>query len=184
MTILRGLLVHASLLVAAGCMREDESHPAADSSAAIATARLAVTARGIGALRAGMSTAEASRALGQSLSVTPGADSAACTYAAWRGGPAGVRVMVEGGRIVRVDIDSTGIATSDGARVGDSEARIDSLYRGQVMTTAMKYEPGHYLTVADRTDSAFAIVFEAVGGRVTRYRAGRRPQVEYVEGCG
>ncbi len=29
-----------------------------------------------------------------------------------------------------------------------------------------------------------AIVFEAVKGRIARYRAGLRPQVEYVEGCG
>ena len=32
-------------------------------------------------------------------------------------------------------------------------------------------------------DSGFEVVFETDSQRVTRYRAGRLPEVEYVEGC-
>jgi len=52
-----------------------------------------------------------------------------------------------------------------------------------VTVTPHKYEDGHYLTVNAADDSSFAIVFETSKGRVTRYRAGRRPAVELVEGC-
>ncbi|HZF68866.1 MAG TPA: hypothetical protein VEZ47_12565, partial [Gemmatirosa sp.] len=89
------------------------------------------------------------------------------------------------GRIARVDVDTLPVATSVGARVGDDEARIDSLYAGRVTVRPHKYEAGRYLVVTpDRADTTLAIVFETSGGRVTRYRAGRRPMVEYVEGCG
>ena len=88
------------------------------------------------------------------------------------------------GRVARVDVDSAGTATDAGARVGDAEADVQRAYGGRAVVTPHKYETGHYLTVTDAADSAFALVFETRGGTVTRYRAGRRPQVEYVEGCG
>jgi len=132
-----------------------------------------------------MTMSEASVALGSALTAPAGGDTASCHYVQWRGGPSGVRVMVEGGRIARVDIDSGGVHTAAGAGIGSAEDEIQRLYRGQVAVTPQKYANGHYLTVTpDPTDSAYAIVFETTDGRVTRYRAGRRPQVEYVEGCG
>lgn len=143
----------------------------------------AVTEHGLGPLRAGMTFADAKQALGGAL-IAP-ADTTGCHYATWRGGPRGVRVMIDEGRVARVDVDSAGVATAAGARVGDSEERIQRLYAGRVKTTPHKYEEGgHYLTVDAADDSTFAIVFETSKGRVTRYRAGRRPAVEYVEGCG
>jgi hypothetical protein len=44
---------------------------------------------------------------------------------------------------------------------------------------------GHYLTVVptSKADSPYRIIFETDGKRVLNYRAGIRPQVEYVEGC-
>jgi hypothetical protein len=93
-------------------------------------------------------------------------------------------MIVEGG-VARVAVDRAGVATASGARVGDTEERVASLYPGRVRVTPHKYEEGgHYLTVNAADDSSFAIVFETSKGRVTRYRAGRRPAVEYVEGCG
>lgn len=164
---------------------------ASDSSMAAATTAVAtapandssVTEHGLGPLRAGMTVAEARNALGGALAMPVESDTTGCDYATWRGGPRGVHVMVDGGRIARVEIDSAGIATAAGARVGDSEERIRSLYPGRVRVSPHKYEDGHYLTVNATGDSTFAIVFETSNGRVTRYRAGRRPAVEYVEGC-
>ena len=114
-----------------------------------------------------------------------GADTASCRYVQWRGAPPGVRVMVEGGRIARVDVDSAGVRTAGGAGIGDTEDEVQRLYSGHVSVTPQKYVDGHYLTVTpNAADSGYAIVFETSGGKVTRFRAGRRPQVEYVEGCG
>ena len=142
-----------------------------------------VTEHGLGPLRVGMTLAEARQALGDALVVPRGTDTLGCDYVTWRGGPPGVHVMIDEGRIARVDVDSANIATAAGARVGDTEDRVRSLYRGRVAVSPHKYEDGHYLTVNAAGDSSFAIVFETAQGRVTRYRAGRRPAVEYVEGC-
>ena len=85
--------------------------------------------------------------------------------------------------VARVDVDSAGVATAAGARVGDTEERVKGLYAGRVAVSPHKYEEGNYLTVTPDADTTYAIVFETSKGRVTRFRGGRRPQVEYVEGC-
>jgi hypothetical protein len=51
-----------------------------------------------------------------------------------------------------------------------------------VVESPHKYTDGHYLTLAP--DGAHRLVFETDGGHVTRYRGGRMPEVEWVEGCG
>jgi hypothetical protein len=91
--------------------------------------------------------------------------------------------MVIEGRIARIDVDSATIATTAGARVGDSEQHIRELYGERLITSPHKYVEGHYLTVTPR-DTAHRILFETDGQRVTRYRAGRVPEVEWVERCG
>jgi hypothetical protein len=179
-------LLMVAAAVAAGCSRAPDRAAAGDTSHATPdSAALTVTEHGIGPLRAGMTLPEASAALGDALGVPSSADTAGCRYVPWRGGPPGVRVMVEGGRIARVDVDSAGVRTAAGAGIGDSEDQIQRLYAGHVAVTPQKYTEGHYLTVIpNASDSTSAIVFETTGGKVTRFRAGRRPQVEYVEGCG
>ena len=145
-----------------------------------------VTEFGIGPLRAGMSAREGVAAL-QGAGVTATPDNAkGCHYLKWSG-PAGVRVMVDEGVIARVQVDSGSIATADGAHIGDAEAKIKTLYAGRVAVQPHKYTSGgHYLVVTPvaATDSAFRIVFETDGQKVTKYRAGKQPQVSYVEGCG
>ena len=196
MTIQRCYIVPLVVALAVGCTREPDRATTGDTAATVpssssarpavaAPAALVVTERGIGPLQAGMTLAEGRAALGGALVVLPGSDTTGCDYVDWRGGPPGVRVMIEGGRIARVDVTAPPVATADGARVGDTEARVQALYPGRVAVTPHKYEEGHYLTVTPASgDTSVAIVFEAVKGQVTRYRAGRRPQVEYVEGCG
>lgn len=158
---------------------------------------------GIGPLVAGMRVADAMEVLPGSLSVPVGALPEACTYAVWDSAPPGVRVMVEDGTVTRIDVTAGDVATAEGARVGDSEARIDSLYAGRIEHRPHKYAVGQYFIVRARTDTArplpevtepgatppntrrdFRLVFETDGQRVTRYRAGLFPAVEYVEGCG
>ena len=95
--------------------------------------------------------------------------------------------MVEGGSVARVEVDSgSAVPTAEGARVGDSEKRIRDLYGNRVTLSPHKYTDGHYLTVrsAAPSESSYRVVFETDGKRVLRFRAGRTPPVEYVEGCG
>lgn len=110
-----------------------------------------------------------------------------CQYVRPAGLPKGVTIMLVGGQVVRIDVDSAGVRTNDGAGVGDTESRVRQLYSGQIRAMPHKYVPGaSYLVVTGSSpgDSAYRIIFETENGRVTRYRAGRVPEVEWVERCG
>src|SRR6266850_7241499 len=100
--------------------------------------------------------------------------------------PDGVNVMVVNGKIARIDVDTGTVTTEDGARIGDTEDRVKSVYGDELQILPHKYiEGGHYMTVkGDSASAGKAIVFETDGKRVTMFRAGRIPEIEWVEGCG
>lgn len=202
-------LALAALLLCAACASGDDSDPSAtadstappilsgDSAAPAATpaapADTAWTLRfdGAGPLRVGMTFDEARAALGGDLAMSqepagiPSDGPDRCDYPASGAFPAGVRVMVEGRRVVRVDVASGPVSTAEGARIGDTEARIQQLYPGRVTVQPHKYTDGHYLVVrpAAAADTTHLLVFETDGRVVERFRAGQKPHVEYVEGC-
>jgi len=99
--------------------------------------------------------------------------------------PDGVSVMVVKGRIARIDVDTGSVTTEDGAKIGDTEDHIKSIYGDEVKVEPHKYiEGGHYMTVAgDSASAGKALVFETDGKRVTMFRGGRLPEVKWVEGC-
>lgn len=98
--------------------------------------------------------------------------------------PAGVSVMFAQDTIARIDVDSAGVASGLGVAVGDSESKVTSAY-DNVVTQPHKYlEGGHYLIVTSPTDSLRRGVFETESGKVVRFRFGKRPEVDFVEGCG
>jgi hypothetical protein len=143
---------------------------------------MTVTEYGIGPIHAGMTVSEANAAIGGGFAAPKGGASG-CTYAVLTKAPRGLAVMLENGRVARVEVRSGSIATSTGAHIGDSESHIKSLYPG-IATTPHKYlTGGHYLTVTG-SDPANRIVFETDGSKVTTFRSGKTPAVEYVEGCG
>ena len=140
---------------------------------------------GVGPVRIGITVARARTALGESGTTVDTTD-ASCTYIRPAALPPGVGLMVENDTVVRVDIDSGTVATEAGARVGDTEQHVLSLYQGQVRVLPHKYTgpTGHYLVVTPPGDSVHLIIFETDGAHVTTFRVGRRPAVEYVERCG
>jgi hypothetical protein len=182
------------LAIALGaCGREvantaDTAQPVATASetapAETAAPLVFVTDFGVGDLRAGMTLDEARRVMPE-LRLIAGTDSSSCSYLEWPSAPPGVLVMFDGGRLARFDIDSVGVRTEAGAQVGDAASRVDSLYAGRLTKQPHKYTDGEYFLVAPMraADSLFRLVFEVEGGRVSRFRVGTRPQVEYVEGC-
>ena len=99
--------------------------------------------------------------------------------------PDGVSVMVVKGKVARIDVDTGTVTTEDGAKVGDTEDKLKSIYDGDLQVEPHKYiEGGHYMTVmGDSASAGKAIVFETDGKRVTAFRAGRLPEVKWVEGC-
>ncbi|MBW4664272.1 MAG: hypothetical protein KME01_08745 [Chroococcus sp. CMT-3BRIN-NPC107] len=144
---------------------------------------------GIGAIRVGMTVTEASRVEGTKLVYKGKNVEPSCDFVFPQGAPKGLGFMVVDGRIARVDVyDKSFITTLSGAKIGDTEARIKALYPGQIKVTPHKYtgdSGGHYLTYVpkDKSDRNYRLVFETDGKRVTNFRAGKLPEVEYVEGC-
>lgn len=141
-------------------------------------------ASGFGPVRTGMTVAEAEHALGAPL-VLLGPRMEPCHYLAVDGQP-GVAFMIIDGRIARVDVRRHAtVQTAEGAGIGDTEARIHALYPGRVEVQPHKYAEGHYLIVtpAAPADSAYRLIFETDGKRVTTFRTGRLPEVGWVEGC-
>ena len=154
------------------------------SSPSTSTPDMVVTEHGIGPIRAGMTVAEAAKAMGGGFAA-PRGGSSGCGYAVMPKAPPGLAVMIEKGKVARVEVRRGSIPTAAGAKIGDTEAKINSLYAGRVVTTPHKYTPdGHYITVTPTDKSANRIVFETDGKVVTEYRSGALPAVEYVERCG
>ena len=142
-----------------------------------------VTPNGIGAIRIGMSVDD----LRGIVDVTAPKAGAECSYVRPIAAPPGVLVMFARGRVARVDVDSPGVRSDAGIAVGDSAARVADAYAGRLTASPHKYVTGgQYLTVKPISpqDSARRIVFETENGRVTRFRSGRLPEVEWVERCG
>jgi hypothetical protein len=172
----------ASQTLSPGAVRDTSAADAA--LAADSAARWTVTVSGIGPIRVGMTLEDLRRIAGNFPSPKPTAE---CTYVHPASTPGGVSIMLARGKVARIDVDSAGVRTDAGVGVGDSTSRVNAAYPGRVDAAPHKYVPdGQYLTArpSSPADSALRIVFEVEKGRVTRFRSGRRPEVEWVERCG
>lgn len=175
------------------------SFPLSAQSRLTEQAKLAID--GIGPIRVGMTIAQAEKSAGVQL-VEKGAraGSGGCYFLSSKSGPADLGFMVISNRederidrtrdrIARVDVyRNSRITTVSGAKIGDTEARIKSLYAGKIQVTPHKYtrdQGGRYLTFvpSDAADRNYRLIFETLNGRVTRFRSGKLPEVEFVEGC-
>lgn len=161
---------------------------AARPIAGVDSSRWFVTETGYGPLRAGMTLAEASKALGRAT--TPGTPrDPHCDHVTLdgkSGAESGLLLMVVDGRVARVELRDSSTSTAAGARIGDSEARVKALYPGRVRVEPHKYTDGHYLIVprGAGADSLYRLVFETdAKGRVTLLRGGRYPEIQWIEGC-
>jgi hypothetical protein len=132
-------------------------------------------------LKVGVPLAAASQALGETLRV----GQAGCDHVKPTTTPKGIRLMVIDDTVARVEIDSAGIKTAEGAQVGDSESRVLELYgaRARIEPHKYTYPDGHYVVITPPGDTLHRIIFETFKGLVTMYRAGRVPAVQLVEGC-
>jgi hypothetical protein len=140
---------------------------------------------GIGTVKVGMTVPQAEKAAGTKLVGDPPNNN--CYYVKPQNEPKNISFMVTKGRIARVDVrQNTQITTLSGAKIGDTEAQIKSLYPGQIQVTPHEYvKNGHYLTFIpkDHADRNYRVVFETDGKLVTEFRVGKLPEVQYVEGC-
>ena len=145
-----------------------------------------VTTGGLGPVRIGMNPQEANIAAGYGLALEFIDD--ACYYLLAEPVLDDVGFMVSNGTIARVDIfPGSDITTRSGAKIGMSEAQIIGLFGDKIETSAHPYVTGgKYLTFVpvDEVDQTFRVIFETdENGIVTSYRAGRLPEVGWIEGC-
>jgi len=88
--------------------------------------------------------------------------------------------MIENRRLVRLDVDKSGVATTEGVQVGDSEERVKQVYGPRFKVEPHHYTDGHYLTLRS---GEYGIRFETDQGKVSTFYAGTFEAIQYIEGC-
>jgi hypothetical protein len=143
---------------------------------------------GLGSVKINMTVAEASGVAGTPIVPFKPNPNPVCSYYKPANGPEGVTFMVTSGRIATVEIETNKIVTDYGAKIGDSESLIKSLYpAGQIQTARLaNSEQGKSWTVQPSSfaEKNLRLVFVSTNGKtVTRMMAGKVPEVNYIEGC-
>lgn len=99
--------------------------------------------------------------------------------------PAYFALMMEHDKLVRYDVSNDKDVAPGGGKVGMDVAGIEKLYPQRVKSSPHKYvDGGKYLRIKANDDSGGVLVFETdPKGKVTQWRVGQPPAVDYVEGC-
>ena len=183
------LLTILAVLAASGCNKEDDKavkgRAGPKGAAHDSVSEVPLNQDGLGPIQIGMTLADAVNMgiLNENPNLKKDCD---FVYPAIGAGvPDNVGVMVVKGKIARIDVDTGSVTTEDGAKIGDTEEKLRSIYNGDLQVEPHKYVPGgHYMIVmGDSASAGKAIVFETNGKTVTNFRAGRLPEVKWVEGC-
>jgi hypothetical protein len=165
---------------------EEDQQQASDVPAATPAAG-AITFEGFGPATFGADQEQVRIAWGRDLEAAP-PEPATCYYLMPQPPPPGgyrIAFMIEGGRFSRIDVRADDIVAPGGGRAGMNAVEIEALYPGRVETRPHKYvEGGKYLRIPDETSGEGVLLFATdAQGRVSEWRIGVPPQVDYVEGC-
>ena len=140
---------------------------------------------GFGPAKFGVTAEQVRMAWGKEMVGGPG-EPGSCYYLYPQPRPQnGYRIafMIEGDKFVRVDVDTAGIAAPGGGEVGQSIDEIRKRYAGAEEQPHKYVEGGKNVRHKDASGSV--VLFETdAAGKVTEWRVGLPPQVDYVEGCG
>lgn len=137
---------------------------------------------GDGALRFGMTLAQADAALGQPLGAP--AQGCAMVVPPGAGTPPSVRWMIVDGVLVRVDVETDAVVADGGGRVGMPADELRRRYPDAVDSGPQKYEPKGRTWIVGPVDATHFVFEIDASGRVASWRAGRVPEVDWVERCG
>jgi len=145
--------------------------------------------RGAGPIRYGMTLAEASRVLGETLEVetTPGEK---CGYVQPSAAPWGVSLLVIDSVVEGVEVHAGPAATISGASLKSTEAEVKALYPGRIEVQPLPDAPdarwSRNLLIyvpQDSSNGAYRLLFQTFETKVMMYRAGLWSAVAYVGGC-
>ncbi len=141
---------------------------------------------GYGDMKLGSTIEEARAAWGGELSGAP-SEGSTCHYLSpkWVQAPSDFAFMMEEGKFVRYDVGNDRKTAPGGGKVGMDVDQLKTLYGDALQSAPHKYvQGGQNLSVAGTGTPPSKLVFEAdAAGKVTAWRVGIAPQVDYVEGC-
>ena len=205
--MIRPLLLTSAVLMLAACGAPDPEPapaappavPAGPSAPAAPVDANALTARGWGPLRIGMTGAEVEAALGPDSNpgAVGGPEPEVCDQ--WRPerAPAGLLVMIQNGVLTRISVaDPATLETDRGFGVGDAAAAIKAAYGADAVSRAHKYvsAPAEDIFVWASGGPATPDVYvEDAAARGVRYEINAEgevamvhvggPAIQLVEGC-
>ncbi|WP_232820983.1 lectin [Dyella sp. C11] len=193
--VLRRLGGLSLCLMLVACQSHDEASvpapartapvPAATSAVANNTGALSQASyQGFGDMRFGMDEAAFRKAWGGDLvgGAAPGSDCA--MYAPkWARTPPELAFMLEHGHFVRYDVRNDKETAPGGGKVGMDKAQVLALYGDKVLESPAKYEAGASTLRLEGSDGGVLIFDIGADGKVTAWRVGVMPQIDYVEGC-
>jgi len=158
--------------------------PARDTADS-AGARWRISMMGYGPVHIGMTPAQASQALGTTLSAGAPHPPKGCHFLFAPERYPGTYFLVSQGTIARIDFREPGPRTLSGIGVGQREAEVRKRF-GQRLNVAPHpfFTPdGHMLTLRAK-DGRHAVRFNTDHGKVKTFEIGRTPEIEWgVEKC-
>jgi len=137
---------------------------------------------GVGGARVGTTIQELALLLGDTVQIEDW-NPPDCDYAHFSALPE-VSVMVWGDSIMRFDMYTPAVRTTEGIGVGTTERDVLEAYpQGRLAPHPYDGPEGHYVIVDAPEDGQLGMIFETDGSVVTSYRVGFRRAVALIEGC-
>lgn len=174
--------MHKLLVTVAAAATTAALVPAAASAAPI-TSNSRITQNGLGSMRVNMTLANAQRRTGQRIdyqSFDPQNDT--CGIGRLFPLNLGVTVLATNGRIRVINVAEPGISTRAGIEVGDRPPDLRRAYGSRLHSQPSKYDPKarDYWVNFGRRKLVFYVDPQR---KINQIAAGRKPEVDYVEGC-
>lgn len=176
------LALLALCLTLGACQPHDPASPAAADGAAGDASRAGYG--GFGALKFGMDEAAVRKTWGSPLDggAAPGSDCAMLAPAAAKA-PGRLAFMLEHGHFVRYDVRDGDETAPGGGKIGMDKAQLLALYGHGGVASPAKYEPGASQLRVEGSQGGVLIFDIGADGKVTAWRVGVPPQIDYVEAC-
>jgi hypothetical protein len=144
---------------------------------------------GYGDVRFGTAAADMERVWGGRLTTLGKEGNESCYFMTptWVKVPAEFNFMIADGRFARFGTESDRFTAPGGGRVGMTKGEIAKRYAGRVEEQSHKYTDGQYLRITDPAGGKGVLIFETDAkhgtAKVTEWRVGVPPQVDFIEGC-
>lgn len=141
-----------------------------------------VTFDGVGRLKVGLTAWDALKGLDELLL---GDDGGQCSMVKLQSADCGLAVMLQSGRIARVDIDQGDYRTAEGIGIGSSEEELRRAYGAGLQSEPNRYAQGAKDMSIEKTVNGQrrSMLFVVENGEVRSFRAGDAAAVALVEHC-